>query len=134
MFKMGNLTPYILSDDARSQAEFYKQTLDGEILSLMTHEQLMGAQHEFKDKVMHLSMVVAGGSSIFMSDSLDQGPGISLSISYKTESEASEAFSKLAIGGKVKYPIELQPFGLFYGELTDKYGITWLITTESVSK
>jgi PhnB protein len=134
MFKMGNLTPYVLSDDARSQAEFYKQTLDGEILSVMTHEQLMGAQHEFKDKVMHLSMVVADGSSIFMADSFDQGPGISLSLSYKTESEASEAFTKLALGGNVKYPIELQPFGLFYGELTDKYGITWLISTDSVSK
>jgi PhnB protein len=130
MLKMGNLTPYIISEDARSQAEFYKQTLGGEILSVMTHEQLMGAQHEFKDKIMHLSMVVAGGCSIFMADSFDQGPGISLSKAYKTESEASEAFAKLAVGGDVKYPIEMQPFGLFYGELTDKYGVKWMITAE----
>jgi PhnB protein len=26
--------------------------------------------------------------------------------------------------------IELQPFGVFYGELTDKYGVTWMITAE----
>jgi PhnB protein len=130
---MGNLTPYLLSEDARSQADFYTQTLGGEILSVMTHEQLMGAQHEFKDKVMHLSLVVAGGNAIFMTDSLEpftQGPGISLSIGYDTETEASEAFAKLAVGGNVKYPIEMQPFGLFYGELTDKYSVSWMITAE----
>ncbi|WP_141431098.1 VOC family protein [Bacillus sp. 03113] len=130
---MGKLTPYILSEDARSQAEFYIKSLGGEILSVMTHEQLMGAQHEHKDKVMHLSMVVAGGNSIFMADSFEpftHGPGISLSIAYKTESEASEAFAKLAAGGKVKYPIEQQPFGLFFGELIDKYGVTWMLTAE----
>jgi PhnB protein len=131
---MGKLTPYIISENARSQAEFYIQTLGGEILSLMTHEQLMGAQHESKDKVMHLSMVVSGENSIFMADVFDEpftnGSSISLSIAYSTESEASEAFAKLAAGGKVKYPIEMQPFGLFFGELTDKYGVRWMITTE----
>jgi PhnB protein len=130
---MGNLTPYLLSEDSRSQAEFYTQSLGGEILSVQTHEQLMGAQNEYKNKVMHMSLVVAGGNSVFMSDSLEpftNGPGVSLSIEYKTVSEASEAFAKLAVGGNVKYPIEMQPFGLFYGELTDKYGVTWMITSE----
>jgi PhnB protein len=130
---MGTLKPYLLSEDARSQAEFYTQSLGGEIVSVMTHEQAMGAQNEFKDKVMHLCLVVAGENYIFMADAIEpftQGPGISLSIGYKTEAEASEAFQKLAAGGKVKFPIELQPFGLFYGEFTDKYGVSWMITAE----
>jgi len=128
---MGTLKPYILSKDARTQAEFYTQSLGGEIVSVGTHGELMGAQNEFKDKVMHMCLAVAGGNYIFMADAIEpftQGTGISLTIEYKTESEASEAFTKLAVGGNVKYPIEMQPFGVFLGELTDKYGIIWMIT------
>jgi PhnB protein len=129
---MGNLKPYIFSENARTQAEFYIQSLGGEIVSVSTHGELMGAQNEFKDKVMHMCLAVPGGN-IFMSDAIEpfiQGTGIALTIDYKTESEASEAFAKLAAGGYVKYPIKMQPFGVFYGELTDKYGIIWMITAE----
>lgn len=131
---MGQLTPYIISEDARSQSEFYVQALGGEILTLMTHEQLMGAQHVSKDKVMHMSMVIAGGNPIFMADAFEEpltyGSGITLSIAYKTESEADEAFAKLAAGGNVKHSIKQQPFGMYFGELSDKYGVRWTITAE----
>jgi PhnB protein len=130
---MGTLKPYLLSENARSQAEFYIQSLGGEIVSVTTHEQAMGTQNEFKDKVMHMCIAVAGENYIFMADAIEpftQGPGVSLSIAYKTEAEASEAFEKLAAGGNVKFPFELQPFGLFYGEFTDKYGVSWMITHE----
>jgi PhnB protein len=132
-YKMGTLKPYLLSEDARTQAEFYTQSLGGEVVSIMTHEQAMGAQNEFKDKIMHMCIAVAGENYIFMADAIEpftQGTGISLSIGYKTEEEASEAFGKLAAGGNVKFPIEMQPFGLFYGELTDKYNVSWMITAE----
>ncbi|RED63272.1 VOC family protein [Cohnella lupini] len=128
---MGNLKPFITSEDARSQAEFYLQSLGGEIASISTHGDLMGAQNEFKDKVMHMCVLVAGGNAIFMADAIEPftpGTGISLALELPTETEASEAFAKLAVGGNVKYPIGLQPFGLFFGELTDKFGIHWMIT------
>ncbi|AZN39058.1 VOC family protein [Paenibacillus albus] len=131
---MGSLTPYIQSEDARAHAAFYVEAFGGEILSVMTHEQLMGAQHKFKDKVMHLSMVVAGGNSIFMSDrmeALEYGTAITLSMSYSTEAEANEVFGKLSAGGNVRYPIAMQPFGIYYGELVDRFGVTWSITVES---
>jgi PhnB protein len=50
---MGTLKPYIFSEDARTQADFYTQSLGGEIVSVGTHGELIGAQNEFKDKVMH---------------------------------------------------------------------------------
>ncbi|GAA3406174.1 VOC family protein [Paenibacillus hodogayensis] len=130
---MGSLKPYLISEDARAQAAFYIQSLGGEIISVSTHGELMGVQNEFKDKVMHMCIHVAGGNSIFMADSIEpftSGTGISLTIAYSTEAAAGEAFAKLAAGGKVKYPIGMQPFGLFLGELTDKYGIVWMITAE----
>ncbi|KIL35041.1 glyoxalase [Cohnella kolymensis] len=130
---MGTLKPYLISEDARSQAEFYIQSLGGEVVSVLTHEEATGVQNELKDKVMHMCIAVAGENNIFMADAVEpptQGSGISLSIAYNTEAEAREAFEKLAAGGNVKFPFEFQPFGIFYGELTDKFGVSWMLTSE----
>ncbi len=103
-------------------------------MSVITHGEIMGSESEYADKVMHMCLSVAGGNAIFMADAIEpltQGSGIALSIEYKTEAEAREAFAKLAADGTVKQPIEMQPFGLFYGELIDKYGIVWMMTAPS---
>lgn len=66
---MAKHTTYIFSEDARAQADFYTQSLGGEILSVMTHGQLPNANEETKDKVMHLSLVAAG-INFLMSDAV----------------------------------------------------------------
>lgn len=132
-FMTGTLKPFIRSEDARSQADFYVQCFGGEIVSVLTHEQAMGAQHNLKDKVMHMCLSVAGSNYIFMADSFEPappGPGIALNMAFQTESAAREAFAGLAVGGRVIAPLDMQPFGMYYGELTDKYGVTWMITAE----
>jgi PhnB protein len=131
---MGDLRPFLLSEDARGQAEFYVQSLGGEIKSIVTHGQATGVQNELKDKVIHLCVHVAGNNAVFMADSIEpfaRGSGILLNISYKASSEAGAAFANLAVGGQVKQPFEQQPFGLFYGEVTDRYGVTWMITADA---
>ncbi|MDR9856366.1 VOC family protein [Paenibacillus sp. VCA1] len=135
---MGTLRPFLLSEDARSQAAFYAESLGGEILSVITYGQAAGAEGELKDKVMHLCVTVAEGSSIFMADAVEpftQGSGFLLDVSYKTKSEAESAFAKLssAPGGQVKQPFARQPYGLYYGELVDPYGVSWMITSDDAS-
>ncbi|RIX50140.1 VOC family protein [Paenibacillus nanensis] len=130
---MGTLKPYLMSEDARAQAEFYTKALGGEIVSIITHEQAMGAQNDYKHKVMHLCLSVPGGSHIFMADAIEplqHGTGVYLSLEFQSENEARTAFANLAEGGQVKYPFEFQPFGLFLGELRDKFGVLWMITSE----
>lgn len=131
---MAKLTPYIFSEDAKAQAEFYTQALGGEILSVMTYGQLPDAQEALKDKVLHLSLI-AGGINIFMSDSvfesMSQGNGLNLCLEFATEAEAREAFDKLAEGGHVKDPLKPAFWGALFGVLEDKYGVMWMITNES---
>jgi PhnB protein len=127
---MAKLTPYIHTEDARAQAEFYVQSLGGEIQSVMTFGQ--GApdmKKEVHDKVMHLSLFVAG-NNLFMSDSFEpvsEGGNIALSLEFATEDETRQAFDNLARGGKVHYPLEHQPWGAFFGEVKDKFGVSWMI-------
>lgn len=128
------LTPYLMSEDARAQAEFYKQSLEGEIVSVMTHEHTPGIPEAFKDKVMHLAMTVAGGNTLFMTDSFEPVAGnrsLNLSLGFESEDAAKDAFASLSEGGIVKYPLEKQPWGASYGELQDKFGVTWMIVNET---
>jgi len=129
---MAKHTTYIMSEDAKAQAEFYTHALGGEILSVMTHGQLPGAKEELKDKVVHLSLM-AGGINFLMSDSVFEpiirGNAINLCLEYATEAEAREAFDKLAEGGNVKCPLEPAFWGALFGQIEDKYGVMWMITT-----
>ncbi|MFF2455172.1 VOC family protein [Peribacillus simplex] len=125
------LNSYLMSDDARSQADFYVESLGGEILSIKTFGEAPGTPEEIKDKVMHLSLIIAGRNMLMISDSFEpvsSSRSISLALTYDNESEAKEAYAKLGEGGENKYPFALQPWGAYYGEVIDKFGVTWMIT------
>ncbi|MGN7402496.1 VOC family protein [Cytobacillus praedii] len=125
------LNAYLMSEDARSQADFYVESLGGEILSLKTFAEAPGTPEMMKDKVMHLSLIVAGRNMLMISDSFEpisSSRSISLALTYDNESEAREAYTKLGDGGENKYPFALQAWGAYYGEVIDKFGVTWMIT------
>jgi len=124
------LNAYIHSEDARTQAAFYTQALEGEIRSIMTYGQTPGTPDAIKDKVMHMVLSVAGGNILFLSDTpgpSQRGRFISLALKYDNEENARQAFENLAKDGTVKYPFEQQPWGAYYGEIEDKFGVNWQI-------
>ncbi|MCQ6564084.1 VOC family protein [Paenibacillus mendelii] len=127
------LTPYLMSEDARTQAEMYRHVLGGEILSVMTYGQAPGTPEAIKDKVMHLAMSIAGGNTLFLSDSFESAGGsrsIALALAFESEAEARKAYKDLSEGGAIKYPFDLQPWGAHYGEVVDKFGIIWQIVKQ----
>ncbi|MFC5406015.1 VOC family protein [Cohnella soli] len=130
------LIPYLMSEDARKQAGFYVQALGGEIQSVMTFGQMPGTPEADQDKVMHLSVDVVGGLTIFMSEAhggaVTYGRNICLSLNYDNVEAARAAFDGLAEeGGNIQFPLQLQPWGAFYGEVLDVFGVTWMIATQS---
>ncbi|MBV6715339.1 VOC family protein [Paenibacillus chitinolyticus] len=132
---MAKHTTYIFSEDARAQAEFYIQALGGEITSVTTYGEVPGAkEEELKDKVINLSLVAAG-VTFLMSDSMFEAltPGnvLSLCLEFATEEEAHSAFNNLSKDGKVNQPLEPAFWGALFGQLEDKYGITWMITSDT---
>jgi PhnB protein len=36
-------------------------------------------------------------------------------------------FGKLKEGGRVTTPLGMQPLGAFYGKLTDRFGVQWML-------
>ncbi|WP_410770355.1 VOC family protein [Fontibacillus sp. BL9] len=129
------MNPYIFSNDARAQAEFYSSALGGEIQSVMTFGQIPGTPEENKDKVMHMVLTVAGGNVLFLSDSFEpvtanSSRSMALALTFNDLAKAQEAYAGLGKGGTDKYPLELQPWGAHYGEVEDKFGILWQVTTQ----
>jgi PhnB protein len=36
-------------------------------------------------------------------------------------------FEKLSLGGRITTALGIQPWGSYYGKLTDKFGVQWMI-------
>lgn len=125
------MNAYLMSKDAKSQANFYIESLGGEIQFMNTYGDASGAPEAMKDKVMHLALTVAGTNSLMLSDAFEPvmyNRSVSLSLTYNNETEARAAYAKLSEGGESKYPFALQPWGAYYGEVIDRFGVTWMIT------
>ncbi|CAH1201765.1 hypothetical protein PAECIP111890_02006 [Paenibacillus sp. JJ-223] len=125
------MNAYLMSGDARSQAKYYIEALGGEIQFVSTYGDAPGAPEAMKDKVMHLAITVAGTNSLMLSDVFEPvsyNRSVSLSLTYNDEAEARAAYAKLSEGGESKYPFALQPWGAYYGEIIDQFGVTWMIT------
>lgn len=133
---MANLYPYIHSDDARKQAEFYVKALGGEIILLKTFADLPQSDDRTKpirDKILHLRLRAAG-QTFFMSDSVrepvNMGNGLDLTLEYADEEEARQAFDGLAAGGTVIMPFARQFWGSMSGMVADPFGVRWQIAAD----
>jgi PhnB protein len=130
---VAKLSPYIFSPDARKQAEFYAQALQGEILDIRTFADAPGAKGEDKNRVMHLVLQV-GDVTIFMADhgadTIQRGNGMDLTLEYDSEAEGRVVFDNLAQGGKVIMPFERMFWGTMFGQIDDAYGVRWQISAQ----
>jgi len=59
------------------------------------------------------------------------GDNVHMSISGHDRSKLTRIFGGLAKGGKVDMPLAKQFWGDTYGQLTDKFGIHWMINITS---
>lgn len=83
----------------------------------------------FEEKVMHCQFAI-GNMSLFASDGCgDQEAfaGFSLALTIDSEQEARRVFNALADGGSVRMPLEKTFWSPLYGQVTDKFGIGWMV-------
>ena len=84
------------------------------------------------DKLMHCSLPI-GKQSVLMGCDVpdgipfDSGKQISLSLSADSKEDADRLFAGLAEGGKIEMPMDKTFWGAYFGMLTDRFGIHWMI-------
>lgn len=58
------------------------------------------------------------------------GNNFSVSLNIESNQEADEIFNKLVEGGKVIMPMDKTFWSPYFGMLTDKYGINWMVNVD----
>ena len=89
------------------------------------------------EKIMHVSLPVSRETILMGSDSSDAwghatvvGNNFSISATTDTKAEADRLFKALSAGGKQALPMNTTFWGSYFGMLTDKFGINWMITCD----
>ncbi len=125
------LNPYVHFDvDARAAMEFYRTVFGGEVVLSTFGE--FGMPGPDADKIMHGQLETPAGYTLMVSDTpagMDRtvGTNISISLSGDDVDELRGYFAKLAEGGVVTMPLEKQVWGDEFGQLTDRFGVPWMV-------
>ena len=81
-----------------------------------------------RGKIMH-ARFEGPGVLFYASDNHDAEPmrGSAHIIMMDDQESTTRLFERLAKGGKITTPLGVQPWGDFYGKLTDRFGVQWML-------
>jgi PhnB protein len=131
-----SLTPYLTFNGKAGEAmKFYHSVLGGDLTMQTFHEAKMAQTPAEKDLIIHATLK-SERLVIMASDSMSTrqakfGDNVHLSLSGKNGEMLTGVFNQLASGGKVDMPLAKQFWGDTYGQVTDKFGIHWMINVEA---
>lgn len=129
------LNPYLsFRDNARQAMEFYQSVFGGE-LAISTFGEY-GGEGTQANLIMHSQLETPSGYTIMGADtpegmSHNPGTNITVSLSGDDAEELRGYFAELSDGGAIAVPLEKQMWGDEFGQLTDKFGIQWMVNVSS---
>jgi PhnB protein len=88
-----------------------------------------------KNKIMHMSLPISQETILMGSDSSEAfghatviGNNFSISVNAKSQSEADRLYNGLSAGGQKTMPMSKTFWGSYFGMLTDRFGIQWMLS------
>ncbi|HTJ12665.1 MAG TPA: VOC family protein [Dinghuibacter sp.] len=127
---MMQIHPYIhFNGRCREAMTFYKESLGAE---------LEMAPAEEGGRIVHASLVkddlLLMGSDMQGPGAFARGNGISLSLSCGSEADIRLFFRRLSTGGTVVSAVMAQQWGGLFGVVTDRFGITWMLSYDAQAR
>lgn len=132
--------PYLNFVDKTEEAfRFYEKALGGRLTEIhrfgsMPPQGGVELTPEQKHLVLHVGLELPDGQMIMASDTIAgmgpervEGNNISISVHPDSRQEADRIFSALAQDGTITMPIAQQFWGDYFGSLTDRFGINWMV-------
>lgn len=130
--------PYLnFPGTAEEAMNFYAAALGGTLTEVHRFGAMPGSEdlpEAVRNHVMHVGLELPGGGSIMASDTMEgmgpahvAGTNMSISLHPASRAEADRIFSALSQGGQVGMPLADQFWGDYYGHLTDRFGIQWMV-------
>ena len=125
---------------------FYAKVLGGKLTEVyrfgaMPQQGGFELTPEQKNLVMHVGLELPDGQMIMASDMLPgmgprrvEGNNFSISVHPDSRQEADRIFKAMAEGGTVTMPLADQFWGDYFGSLTDRFGVNWMVNYSDPAK
>jgi len=125
---------------------FYKSVFGGEFQYVGRYKDIppndkQNFRSDSDQKIMHISLPISKETILMGCDNANVsgektiiGNNISLSIDIADRDEADRIFGDLSVGAEIKMPLSEAFWGAYFGALTDRFGINWLINCELSQK
>ncbi|HVR51027.1 MAG TPA: VOC family protein [Pseudorhodoferax sp.] len=91
-----------------------------------------------KRLVMHVELATLGEHVLMGTDApesmgfqLRQGNNVHINLEPDTRADTDRLFAALAAGGTVQMPLQQMFWGDYFGSLTDRFGICWMLNCSS---
>lgn len=135
---MAILTPYVtFRGNCREAMIFYKDSFGGELTFQTVGETPSDIRYPpgAEDQIMHATLIT-GDIIIMASDMISRagftlGTNISLSLTCDSLEQIEKIFFSLSKGGNIKDQLSRRPWGAFFGVITDRFGITWMLSYDA---
>ena len=136
---MTKLNTYLnFAGNTEEAFSFYKTVFGGEFTSVVRFKDMpmegVNITKEDGDKIMHIGLPIGKDAMLMATDTLEslgqklvQGNNVYISIHPESKEEADRIFNALSTGGTIEMQIADQPWGDYYGSLTDKFGVQWMV-------
>ncbi|AWD68648.1 hypothetical protein C2I28_26830 (plasmid) [Priestia megaterium] len=132
--------PYlIMNGNGQEAVKFYEKALDAKVIGVQTFGEMPSNPEvptpiEAVDRVMNAHLKV-GNTDLMLSDTFPGQPyqigsQVTVAITIDSVEKSKEVFQKLQEGGQIEMPLQETFWSPSYGQLTDKFGITWQISTQ----
>lgn len=130
---MAKINPYLnFNGKCREAMTFYHQCLGGELTMQKVAESPMAAElpSEAGATILHSTLtndkLILMGSDM-RGNSLVKGNDVTLCLNCDNDEEITRFFENLSSEGKVVTPLHQTFWGATYGEITDRYGMNWML-------
>jgi PhnB protein len=138
---MATINPYLNFPGTAEEAfNRYKSVLGGEFLALQRYKDMPEGSKvsaEDAEKIMHIALPIGNGNILMGTDALESmgqklttGNNFYLSLDVNSEGEADQVFNALSDGGQAIMPMQKAFWGSYFGMLTDKFGVQWMVSYE----
>ena len=126
--------PYLIFDgNCREAFDFYHRAIGGTITTMMTYGEspepnLRGIGMD--DRILHATLDLGGSELLgydIRPDAYRPTQGFRITLQVASLEEGQRVFAPLAEGGTIKIPLAATFWSKAYGELTDCFGISWMI-------
>ncbi|OZI12239.1 hypothetical protein CEW92_07105 [Bacillaceae bacterium SAS-127] len=140
---IAGIYPYlVLNGNGQEAVKFYEYALDAKILTLQTFGDMPENPNypvpvEAKNRILNAHLKV-GNTDLMLSDTFPGQPyqigsQVTVAVSINDVEKSKEVFEKLQEDGQVMMPLQETFWSPLYGQVTDKFGITWQVSTQATN-